>query len=186
MNQVSNVLAIGLLLLGAAGAPAQERSPNTDDACFNDHAGLLNRADQRRLHKLCRRAERDGIAMMLVTVASLDDFRPRPLSIDHFVDTIFNEWDVDYEKGRDAVLLFVSRRENEYRVVMGDAYPDKLRGRAVGVIRRVLVPAARRRHYSSGLRRAMDAIYRRVVKPHVIQKKKEARRRPRRGVMQGP
>jgi len=56
----------------------------------------------------------------------------------------------------------------------------------VGVIRRVLVPAARRRHYSSGLRRAMDAIYRRVVKPHVIQKKKEARRRPRRGVMQGP
>jgi len=121
---------------------------------------------------------------MVVTAKSLDDFQPRPLSVDRFVDDIFNDLDVDYEEGKDAVLLFISAKENEFRIVMGDNYSEKLRKKASKIIRGTLVPDFRRRKRSRGIKKTFSRIFYEIASPHIKELKKAKRRKPT--VMQGP
>jgi uncharacterized membrane protein YgcG len=158
-------LAAFLMLLFVTHGPARasEQYPSLDEECFNDHAGVLGGRDRATIKSLCRKAAKGKVDMMVVTVKSLDDFRPRPLSVDRFVDTVFEDWDIGYEDGKNAVLLFVSIKENEFRIVMGDNYTDRLRKKARGIIRNSLVPAFRHRRRSLGLRKAYDALYHKIV-----------------------
>ncbi|RME25469.1 MAG: TPM domain-containing protein [Deltaproteobacteria bacterium] len=179
-------VTLACIALTPFGAVAQDM-PSLENECLNDHAGLVKSADRRAIERICAKAKRDGATLMLVTVSSLDDFTPRPLNVDRFASRIFDEWDVGYEQARDAVMLFVARREREFRIVAGDGYPDRLRRRAVATIRARLVPQARRGRYSRGLRNTMQALYDKVVKPYVREKKRKLRReRMKRGILDGP
>lgn len=164
--------AIGAMLMTAllaawSPAGAAEQYPNLDEKCFNDHAGVLGSRDQATIKSLCKKAAKGKVDMMVVTVKSLDDFRPRPLSVDRFVDTVFEDWDIGYEEGKNAVLLFVSVKDNEFRIVMGDNYADRLRKKARGIIMHSLVPSFRHRRRSQGVRKAYAALYHQVVKPQI-------------------
>jgi uncharacterized membrane protein YgcG len=163
------------------GAWAQADLPETDEACINDHAEVVGKADLNSIRSLCRKASREKVFMMVVTVDSLDDFRPRPLSVDRFADTIFDEWDTGYEESGDALMLFISVKENEFRVLMGDRYKDRLRKKASGIVRHTLVPDFRRRKRSRGIRKAYARMYHEVVKPHIRDLKKANQRKPKPG-----
>ncbi len=167
-----------LAFLASRPAGASEQYPALDEECFNDHAGVMGRKDLAAIKSLCRKASKGKVNMMVVTVKSLDDFRPRPLSVDRFVDTVFEDWDIGYEEGKNAVLLFVSIAENEFRIVMGDNYTDRLRKKAGGIIRKSLVPAFRHRLKSQGIRKAYAALYHQVV---AVQIRAQAKARRRRG-----
>jgi uncharacterized membrane protein YgcG len=178
------LLAFGLLLAASPQALAQADLPDTDGKCINDHAGVVGKSDKSKIKSLCKKAVKNKIEMMVVTIDSLDDYPPRPLSVDRFADTIFEEWDTGYEESGDAVMLFISVKENEFRVLLGDRYPDKLRKRAVNIIRKKLVPNFRRRRRSQGIRSTYSSLYYDIVKPHIrALKKEELRRRQKQGVV---
>jgi len=170
--------------LASAGARAQADLPSLDETCINDHAGVVNKKDASIMRSFCRKASKEKVYMMVVTVKSLDDFRPRPLSVDRFADSVFNSWDTGYEEGGDALLVFLSIKENEFRVLMGDRYDDHLRQKASGIIRSTLVPDFRRRRRSRGIRRMFARMHRDVVKPHIRALKKERKKQQQgRGVV---
>jgi uncharacterized membrane protein YgcG len=149
--------------------------PSTDEKCINDHASTIRKGDLSTIKSLCKRAEKDKVQMMVVTIGSLDDFPPRPLSVDRFADELFDNWDTGYEEGADAVMLFVSIKENEFRILMGDRYKDKLRRKASKIIRSTLVANFRRRKRSQGIRQAYSRLFHEVVKPHIRELKKKNR-----------
>lgn len=175
------LLAGAAVWLVSAVAHAQADLPSLDETCINDHAGVVGKKDASVMRSLCRKAGKDKVYMMVVTVKSLDDFRPRPLSVDRFADSIFDSWDTGYEEGGDALLVFISIKENEFRVLMGDRYEDRLRRKAVGIIRNTLVPDFRRRRRSRGIRRMAVRMYRDVVKPHIRALKKERQKQQQQG-----
>jgi len=184
--RIAGCISAVLLILGSYEVSAREQYPTTDEKCFNDHAGIIKKRDGAAMRSLCRKAAKGDVTMMVVTVGSLGDYRPRPLSVDRFVDDIFNDLDVDYEAGKNAILLFISREENEFRIVMGDNFANPLRKKAGRIIRQTLVPNFRRRRRSRGVRLTCARLYHKVVSPHIRALKKAKRKRPRRGVMQGP
>lgn len=161
------LLALFAMLVLTPAAFAQREMPSTEEKCINDHAGAMKKADLSTIRSLCKRAEEDKVQMMVVTIASLDDVRPRPLSIDRFADDLFEDWDTGYEEGADAVMLFISIKENEFRILMGDRYEDKLRKKASKIIRSTLVGNFRRRRRSQGIRQAYSRLFHEVVKPHI-------------------
>jgi len=187
--QTNRVYLISLIAgIWFFGAPvwSKDQAPATDDACLNDHGQIISKSDKANMRSLCRKAGRDKVYMMIVTVGSLDDFQPRPLSVDRFVDDIFNDWDINYEEGKDAVLLFVSVAENEFRIVMGDNYSDGLRKRAARIIHSTLVPDFRRRKRSRGLRKTLSRLYSEVAKRHIKAQKKANQPKAKKFIMQGP
>jgi len=176
---------IGLFsCLSVEPAVAQDQYPAMDDECVNDHAGTIRKGDRKTIKSLCRKAKKDNVTIMVVTAKSLDDFQPRPLSVDRFVDDVFNDLDVDYEEGKDAVLLFISAKENEFRIVMGDNYSESLRKKASKIICATLVPDFRRRKRSRGIKKTISRIFYEIAAPHIKKLKKAKRRKPT--VMQGP
>lgn len=166
--------------MACAGAHAQADLPSLEKKCINDHAGVVSRKDASIIKSFCRKADKKDVHMMVVTVGSLDDFQPRPLSVDRFADSVFDSWDTGYEEGGDALLVFLSIEENEFRVLMGDRYENRLRRKASGIIRGTLVPDFRRRRRSRGIRRMYARMYRDVVKPHIRALEKE-RQKQRQG-----
>jgi uncharacterized membrane protein YgcG len=178
---VTSVLALAVVL--PCTSLAQAELPGTDDKCINDHAEVVRKGDLRKIKKWCKKASRGKIEMMVVTIDSLDDFQPRPLSVDRFADTIFNDWDTGYDEAADAIMVFISVKENEFRLLLGDNYPDRLRKKAIRIIRNKLVPAFRRRRRSAGIRKVYSALYFDVVKPHIrALKQAELKRRSKRRV----
>ncbi len=170
--------AVALLLICSA-AGAEDASKPGDDECFDDRAGAIRPADREGLRRLCRRAWKEGAAIHVVTLGSLDDLNPRPLSVERVLDELFEDWNVDYERGKLGILLFVPVKEREYRVVLGDDFSERQRGRAVSLIRSLLAPSARRGKLSAGIRRTQEAYLEQIILPHVREKKrKEKRRRP--------
>jgi uncharacterized membrane protein YgcG len=166
------MLFLAAILVLPHTASAQRNMPSTEEKCINDHAGTMNKGDLSAIKSMCKRAEKEKIQMMVVTIASLDDIRPRPLSVDRFADNLFNDWDTGYEEGADAVMLFVSIKENEFRILMGDRYEDPLRKKASKIIRSTLVGNFRRRKRSQGIRQAYSRLFHEVVKPHIRALKK--------------
>ena len=169
------LLSLTATLLLTSTALAQREMPSTDEKCINDHAGTIRKGDLSKIKSLCKRAEKDKVHMMVVTIGSLDDFPPRPLSVDRFADELFDEWDIGYEVGADAVMLFISIEENEFRILMGDRYGDKLRKKGTKIIRSTLVSNFRRRKRSQGIRQAYSRLFHEVVKPHIKALKKKNR-----------
>jgi len=184
MSKLVSILSIFILIgLVPATTLAQADLPGTDDKCLNDHAEVISKGDTRKIKKWCRKASKEKIEMMVVTIDSLDDFQPRPLSVDRFADSIFNDWDTGYDEAADAVMVFISVKENEFRLLLGDNYPDRLRKRAIRIIRKKLVPAFRRRRRSTGIRNVYSSLYFDVVKPHIRAiKAAELKRRSKRRV----
>jgi uncharacterized membrane protein YgcG len=169
------LFALSAILFFTSSAFAQREMPSTEEKCINDHAGTMKKGDLSKIRSLCKRAEKDKVHMMVITIGSLDDFPPRPLSIDRFADELFDEWDIGYEEGADAVMLFISIKENEFRILMGDRYEDKLRKKGTKIIRSTLVSNFRRRKRSRGIRQAYSRLFHEVVKPHIKALKKKNR-----------
>ena len=175
MSLKTVLLSLVAMLILAHPAAAQREMPSTDEKCINDHAGTVRKGDLSTIKSLCRRAGKDKVHMMVVTIASLDEIQPRPLSVDRFADELFDDWDTGYEEGADAVMLFISIKENEFRILMGDRYKDKLRKKASKIIRSTLVSNFRRRKRSRGIRQAYSRLFHEVVKPHIRALKKANR-----------
>ena len=168
---------VGVWILGlswlAAGRAGAEEFPSLQRKCINDHAGMVSAGDKDSILSLCEKADREDIKMMIVTVNALDEFHPKPLRVDRFVDDVFEEWDTGYEQGGDAIMMFISKKEREFRVVMGDRYDDRLRKKSSEIIESTLVPAFRKNGVSSGIRQGFRRIFNEVVAPHVFAKRKE-------------
>ena len=169
------LLSLSAMLLLTSTALAQREMPSTEEKCINDHAGTMKKGDLSKIKSLCKKAEQDKVHMMVVTIGSLDDFPPRPLSIDRFADELFDGWDIGYEEGADAVMLFISVKENEFRILMGDRYEDKLRKKGTKIIRGTLVSNFRRRRRSQGIRQTYSRLFHEVVTPHIRALKKKNR-----------
>jgi uncharacterized membrane protein YgcG len=150
-----------------------------DHRCFDDRAGVLSSAHKARLRDACARAYKEGAGLMVVTLRSLDDLNPRPLRLERVVEEMYEEWDIDYERGRLGILLFVPVKEREFRVMLGDDYSDSRRNLAVTLIRQILVPAARRNAIGAGICELQKAYLDRILLPQVKEKKrKEKKRQP--------
>jgi uncharacterized membrane protein YgcG len=175
----SVVLGVAILCLGAWGRMARaDETPSTEATCLNDHAGVVSAKDAKRIKALCQKAERDHVQMMIVTVRSLADYQPRPLNLDTFVDDIFDEWDIEYDAAKDAIFLFVARKEHQIRIRLGDAYGDKARKKAQHVMRKTVGPTLRR-GTSAGLRRGFSRLYKEVALPRIQRLKREEQERKR-------
>ncbi len=164
----AGLLCAGLLMF--AGSALAEELPRVDQECFNDHAKLLGKADRAKIRSLCKKAQDDGVQMVVVTVRSLAEFKP--LNLDQFVDDVFDEWDIEYDDANSAIMLFVARKERQIRIRMGEAYPDKAWKTAKNVMRRTVGPSLGRRA-SSGIRRGFTRLYKEVAKPHIRARKRE-------------
>ena len=175
--RTSNWRGVGVWILGLSwmttGWALAEELPSLQRKCINDHAGMVSAGDKDSIQSLCEKADREDIKMMVVTVNALDDYHPKPLRVDRFVDDVFEEWDTGYEQGGDAIMMFISKKEREFRVVMGDRYDDRLRKKSSEIIESTLVPAFRKNGVSSGIRQGFRRIFNEVVAPHVFAKRKE-------------
>lgn len=159
-------------LLVSAGSAVAEELPRVDQECINDHAKVLGKADRAKIRALCKKAQDDGVQMVVVTVRSLGEFKPRPLNLDQFVDDVFDEWDIEYDAANHAIMLFVARKERQIRIRMGEAYPEKAWNTAKNVMRRTVGPSLRR-GASGGIRRGFARLYGEVAKPHIKARKRE-------------
>jgi len=176
-SKVSSWFAAGLLCVGAflpAGRATAEELPTVDQECVNDHAKVLSKADRAKVRALCKKAQDDGVQMVVVTVSSLGDFQPRPLNLDTFVDDVFDEWEIEYDAANHAIMLFVARKERQIRIRMGEAYPDRAWQTAKNIMRRTVGPSLGRRA-SSGIRQGFVRLYKEVAKPHIRTRKREER-----------
>jgi len=187
MNMARIRLAIlaGVLLSGSSLQTAQGREefPSTERECTNDHAGLVGKKDRAAIRSLCKKAEKDGVHMVVVTIKTLDDYRPRPLSLDTFVDDLFDEWDIDYDAANEAIMLFVARKERQIRIRMGDGYGDRAWKKAQHIMRRTVGPALGRRP-STGIRKGFARLYNEVARPHIKAKKRRVQAEKRkRGIV---
>ncbi len=162
-------------------AKAQDDVPSLDNKCFNDHAHMVGKRDRAAIRALCRKADKSGVPMMVVTVKSVSDYNVRPMRFDSFVTDVFDEWDIEYDQANRAILLFVARKEHQIRIKLGDGYPDKAWKKAKNIMVRTVGPSLRRRA-SSGIRRGFARLYREVVKPYVrAQKRKDDLEKSKRG-----
>ncbi len=162
----------GVVLTGLSltTARAREEFPSLDRECTNDHAGLVGKKDRAAIRSLCKKASKDGVHIIVVTVKTLDDYRPRPLSLDAFVDDLFDDWDITYDAANEAIMLFVARKERQIRIRMGDGYPDRAWKKARHILRRTVSPALGRRP-SAGIRKGFARLYNEVAKPSIKAKK---------------
>lgn len=175
------VLFLFLGLFICVPARAQDDVPSLDNKCVNDHAHILRKADRAAIKSFCKKAEKGGVPMMVVTVKSVDKYDARPLSFDSFVTDVFDEWDIEYDQANRAIMLFVARKEHQIRIKLGDGYPDKAWKKAKSIMVRTVGPSLRRRA-SSGIRRGFARLYKEVVKPYVReQKRKDDERKSKRG-----
>jgi uncharacterized protein len=157
-------------LLVSAGSAVAEELPQVDQECINDHGKLLGKADRAKIRSLCKKAQDDGVQMVVVTVRSLGEFKP--LNLDQFVDDVFDEWDIEYDAANHAIMLFVARKERQIRIRMGEAYPEKAWKTAKNVMRRTVGPSLGR-GASGGIRRGFARLYTEVAKPHIRTRKRE-------------
>ncbi len=168
-------------LLGASwlatGQAMAEEFPSLQRTCINDHGRMVSTGDKDSIVSLCQKADGEDIKMMVVTIDSMDDYHPKPLRVDRFVNDLFDqEWDTGYEQGGDAIMMFIAKKEREFRVVLGERYDDRLRNKASDIIQSTLVPAFRRNGVSSGIRQGFRRLFNEVVAPHVFAKRKEKER----------
>jgi uncharacterized protein len=166
-------IALLVILLGAGPADAREELPALEGKCCNDHAGIISKKDESAIRALCEKAEKGGVQMMVVTLASLDGLGARAMRLDAVVDQLFDDWDIEYDAANDAILLFVARKERQIRIRMGEGYGEQANRKAQNVMRSTVGPALRRRA-SAGIRQGFDRLYREVAKPRIQEKKRKA------------
>ena len=157
--------------------------PIIENKCVNDYAKLIDKRDRAVIESFCRKAKKAKVPMVVVTVRTLSEFRPRPLSLDTFADELFEEWDIEYESARKAIMLVVMVRERQIRIRIGEVFSDKARLRANHIMRRTIGPALGRRS-SSGIRKGFSRLYSEVVRPfHREEKRKDFLESQKRGVI---
>jgi uncharacterized protein len=178
------IWALGSCLLGAAVvASAREEPPAMDDACLNDHGGMVGPRDSKAIQAVCEKARKEGIALTVVTVQSLEGHKSRLQSMERFVDDLFEELDVEYDDQQNAILLFISRAEREIRVRVGDGYPDRAHKAVSGIIRSSIGPQLRR-NPSGAVRKGVERLWQEIGRPRVRELEKDRRaREQKRGVV---
>jgi len=167
-----SIYLCGVVLFWSIEASAQRVLPDTDEKCINDHAEVVTNKDRKAITSLCKKASKEEVDMMIVTVKDLENFRPRVFNVDRFVTDLFDEWNVGYEEKGNAIFLFVSLKEREFRILVGEHYQDRLREKAGRIVKQTLVPAFRRRKHSSGVRGTFSRLFREVAVPHIRALKK--------------
>ena len=173
---------VSLLVFLPMGLLAGEL-PSTETRCINDHGGLVSKADEAKFKSLCNRARKNGVQMMLVTVKSLDEYEVRSSRLDFFVDSLFDDWDIEYDEASSAIMVFVARKERQVRLRMGDHFSDKSWKKAERIIKRGFGPSVARRS-SVGIRKGMASLYTQVAKPFIkTQKRKERAAKIKRGTV---
>ena len=170
LKRLGGGLVCGLVVW--SGVAVAEELPQVDQECINDHAKVMRKADKAKIRKQCKKAQDDGVQMVVVTVRSLGDFQPRPLNLDQFVEDVFDEWDIEYDAANHAIMLFVSRKERQIRIRMGEAYPDKAWKKTKNIMGRTVGPSLGR-NPSGAIRRGFDRLYKEVAKPHIKARKRE-------------
>ncbi len=174
------VLFVQSMLFGSL-AIAQDDIPSLSNKCFNDHGHLLRKRDRAIIRRMCKKAEKSEVPMMVVTVQTIGKHNDRPMGLDSFVTDVFDEWDIEYDQANLAILLFVSRKEHQIRIKLGDGYPDKAWNKAKKIMVRTVGPLLGR-NPSAGIRKGFARLYKEVVKPYVReQKRKEDLRKSKRG-----
>jgi uncharacterized protein len=176
-NRRRSLAALAVLGAVCAFGPARaEDLPQMERRCINDHAGLLGKKARAAIRGLCDKARDDGVEMMVVTVGSLGDFEPRPLSLDTFVQDVFDMWEIDYDAANHAILLFIARKERQLRIRMGEAFAEKARKRAHRILRRTIGPGLGR-GASRAIRRGFGQLYHKVARPHIRARERERERK---------
>lgn len=176
--------SLGGWLLGAAtGGWARDEPPAMDDACLNDHGSMVGSKDGRAIQTVCEQARKEGIALTVVTVQSLEGHKSRLQSMERFVDDLFDELDVEYDDQQNAILLFISRQEREIRVRVGDGYSDRAHKTVSGIIRGSIGPQLRR-NPSGAVRKGVERLWQEIGRPRVREIEKDRRaKEQKRGVV---
>jgi uncharacterized protein len=154
-----------------------------EDACLNDHAGLLGARDAAAVRAVCDQARKKRIAITVVTIRTLAAHKSSLQGLERFVDDLFDELDVEYEDQQNAILLFVAQKEREIRVRIGDGYPDRAHKLAASVIRGTIGPKLGRAP-SSAVRLGVERLWQEIGRPRLKALEKEQRaREQKRGVV---
>lgn len=159
-----------LVVCLAGSAVGREEPPPMDEACVNDHGRVLSKKAQAAIKAICKKADKEGVPIGVVTVRSLAPYGVR--NLDSFVDDLFDEWDIDYDASNDAILLFVAHKEREVRIRMGDGYPDGSWKKAKNIMRRTVGPALRR-NPSGAVSKGIGRLFTEVAKPQIRAKKRK-------------
>ncbi|MBN2496081.1 MAG: TPM domain-containing protein [Deltaproteobacteria bacterium] len=184
MRQEGSARLAGLLvaILACVHGPVRAVDlPATDERCVNDHAGIVGKQDRTAIRSLCHKARKDGVEMVVVTIRSLEEHEVRSSRLDFFVDEIFDDWDIDYDAASSAIMLFVSHKDRQIRIRMGEKFNDKAWKKASQIMRHTVGPGLRRRP-SRCIRKGFDRLFREVAEPYICAEKKKAKKTdPKRG-----
>lgn len=167
--QRTRIAWIGLWLL-AGSAMAREEA--VAEKCVNDHANLIGKADREEIRRLCVRSDKEGAPIKVVTVSTLEEAQSRSSRLDLFADELFDEWEIEYEASRQAVMLLIVVGERQLRIRMGEVYSETDWKTAEQILRRVIAPNLGRRP-SAGINKGMRRLYDDVVVPQIKKRKRQ-------------
>lgn len=118
-----------------------------------DQAGLLSRAEARRLEQLARAARQGGgeggrgIQLQYLVVPSLEGD-----ALEEFSMRVAEAWKLGSAERDDGVLVVVSRDDRKVRIEVGGGLEGELTDvQASRIIRGVIAPAFRERRFGDGL-----------------------------------
>src|SRR5215216_3744987 len=117
--------ALALLLTFTASiANAKSGYPQRVDPAINDFADLLSPTDATAVRSMLQELRRDtGKELVVVTIASIDQYSTADKTIESFATNLFNSWGIGDRQRNDGVLLLVAVNDRRVRIELGDGYP---------------------------------------------------------------
>ncbi len=118
--------ALALLLTFSTSiiANAQAGYPQRADPAINDFADLLSPSDATAIRSMLQDLRRDtGRELVVVTIASIDQYTTADQTIESFATSLFNTWGIGDRQRNDGVLLLVAVNDRRVRIELGAGYP---------------------------------------------------------------
>jgi len=152
------VLAL-LLTFTASIANAQSGYPQRIDPAINDFADLLSPTDATAVRSMLQELRRDtGKELVVVTIASIDQYSTADKTIESFATNLFNSWGIGDRQRNDGVMLLVAVNDRRVRIELGDGYPHSVDEDMAIVIDSMILPSFKRDDYSQGIVQGVQGV----------------------------
>jgi len=157
--------ALSALLLYSTGI-AQAPYPRRADQQINDYASVLAEADKTAIHSVQTALLRDrGVELVVVTIASINDYDVADKTIEAFATSLFNSWGIGDQRRNDGVLLLVAVRDRKVRIEVGSGYGANYNSAMQRVIDEDMLPSFRVGKYSEGVANGVRGIQAALTTP---------------------
>ena len=153
------------IILSVALAAEEKRYapyPEPDAGYVTDYAYLLSREDQERVETWLWQIEsKAGVEIIVVIIDSIKDYPGTDNgSIETFAAGLFNTYGIGNKPANNGVLFLVTFRDRKARIELGAGYGHGRDYDARQIMDNVIVPAFKKREYSTGIQDGVKAIAR--------------------------